>query len=339
MVLTGETRLTGTAFRTPSGEPELPSVLRAGGPTPRCAPPTERCPHARAGPGPPWPGGSRPPGRAPRSPSPTERRILEAIWERTYPSPVPWTIRGVARELGLHPMQVSRVCKRHHLSGPALRDVPPDGPFSVTVAGLYLRPPVIAAVFHRGARASEPGTSSTGRDTPVRGETSVTGGEPLFRLPIGERMAELMDLVRGSVDLVAPAQVNRWAVSDLLIFLREVESKNHPNVGSLCAVVGCPDPPGVGRVQRWVESRPHIQLLHHATTVEWLSAMDHFCDSQAPAPVLRPTVSSLENAATAMTLWAARSSRRPIGWAWSAQTASIGPGVGRGPLSCPIRLV
>ena len=168
--LTGETRLTGTAFRTPSGEPELPSVPRARGPTPRCAPPTERCPHARAGPGPPWPGGSRPPGRAPRSPSPTERRILEAIWERTYPSPVPWTIRGVARELGLQPMQVFRVCKRHHLSGPALRDVLPDAPFSVTVAGLYLRPPVIAAVFHRGARASEPGPSSTGRDTPARGE-------------------------------------------------------------------------------------------------------------------------------------------------------------------------
>lgn len=115
-------------------------------------------------------------------------------------------------------MQVFRVCKRHHLSGPALRDVPPDAPFSVTVAGLYLRPPVIAAVFHRGARASEPGPSSTGRDTPVRGETSVTGGEPLFRLPIGERMAEFMDLVRGSVDLVAPAQVNRSAVSDLLLF-------------------------------------------------------------------------------------------------------------------------
>lgn len=215
--------------------------------------------------------------RRPRGDAELAARIA-ALGRRPAPRAGGWSVRALARELGVSHMRVHRVARRAGL--PLGRPRGSSGANPGTPSATGVAP--LGVYFDRGARMIAFATSSL-RRPPAGGSlhrrSGATGrAAPAIRSSLLEQLLPRLTSLWGAVPRPpGPA----GSTSDLLVFLRTLEQRA-PRRGSVHLLLEAagPLPPGV---RDWLGARPRFRVHAPAPGEGWLARCLRWAEEWNPS--------------------------------------------------------
>ena len=274
-------------------------------------------------------------GRGRRSwlPAGTVERVLDlTLHERPPDGATHWTTRSMARRVGVGKDAVARIWADHDLQPwrVATFKVSNDARFEeklVDVVGLYLNPPVRAAVFSFDEKPQCQAVERTQPGLPL------APGRPATRTHDYRR--------HGTVDLFAAMNLatgevltdcrRRHAAADVLEFFQQIDIAVPRGLG-VHVVLDNLSAHSAPEVAGWLAHRDRRRWHLHftPTSSSWLNLVERWFKELTDKRLHRGTFTSIDDLTEAIVVWAEAWNRDPKPFVWKAPAEEIIAKVQRG---------
>ncbi len=267
---------------------------------------------------------SAPPARLPSTArARRERRVLRTLLSRPPPG-ARWSVRSLARHLGLNHMFVFRTLRKYgYEPRTALQRRGERRARSLDVTGLYLGPLTRGIAFARGLPAPSPSVGTP----PGATASGSLPSDPLLR-SVGDARGEFEWLLAESSRMLrwGGERSLRAARYDLLIFLQALERSVH-GATSFEAIVFSQDPMVRQRAERWLSAHPRWRLAWADSLAEWTEAVERMLPGPRPGNARRATLGSIDSLFAGVTRAAGRTGPDPdsLVWMWRSPAPSLVP--------------
>jgi len=264
------------------------------------------------------------PGRGPKSSIP-EAKKAKLITQATQPPPnrTRWSVRSMARQVGVSPASVQRIWAANEIKPHLTRTfkLSRDPNFEAKfwdVIGLYLHPPDKALVLCCDEKSQCQALERT---------------QPGLPLGVGHIRTQTHDYIRhGTVTLFAALNyldgrilsttAPRHTHAEWLAFLKKIH-RQAPAGLALHLIVDNYATHKHATVRAWLEKHPRIQVHFTPTGSSWLNLVERFFRQLTDDVVREGSFASVHELITAINVHLAHHNLKPTPYRWKAEGAAI----------------
>ena len=262
------------------------------------------------------------PGRHPKIPRETAKRVIEATLHTKPPAATHWSIRTMAQAQGLSRMTVQRIWQQAHLKPHLTKTfkLSRDKKFVeklTDVVGLYLNPPdkeIVLSLDEKSqiqaldrsqfllplrsgfpeARAHDYKRNGT---TTLFSALNVLDGKVIGQCMPRHRHQEFLKFLK-LIDARMPGQ-------DLHLIIDNYGTHKHP------------------RVKRWLAKHPRFHFHFIPTSSSWLNLVERWLRELTQKRIRRGTFRSVQELVTAIDHYIAENNKNPKPFVWTASVNQI----------------
>ena len=265
---------------------------------------------------------SRPPGTPPLDPA-IKTLVLTKTMRETPPDATHWSVRSMARAVGISHTSVQNIWREHGLK-PHLVDtfkVSNDPAFAEKVAdvvGLYLDPPDKAVVF------------SVDEKSQIQALDRTEGGLPMKK---GRAGTMTHDYKRnGTTTLFAALNVldgkvigqcmKRHRHQEFIRFLNRIDRQTLPCL-DIHLIIDNYAAHKTPEVKRWLKKHPRFHIHFTPTSASWLNMIERFFAEITRKRIRRGAFKSVAELEQAIYHYLAKHNQNPVPFVWTATAKAI----------------
>ncbi len=265
---------------------------------------------------------SRPPGKKPLA-AETVKQVVERTLHTTPPNATQWSVRTMAKAVGISHTTVQRIWKAHDLKPHRVR------PFKLSrdkrfvekvqdVVGLYLDPPDKALVLSVDEKSQIQALDRTQPGLPLKKGRAGTMTHDDKRHGTTTLFAAL-DVATGRV---IGACMKRHRHQEFLRFLRTID-KETPRHLELHLIIDNYATHKHEKVKAWLAKHPRFHLHFTPTSASWLNQVERFFALLTQERIRRGAFTSVPDLERAIMDYLDRHNVDPKPFVWTAASTSI----------------
>jgi transposase len=262
-------------------------------------------------------------GRPKRITPEVEAEVIRKTLEGAVPKGTHWSTRLMAKEMGLHSTQISRIWRAHGLKPHRVKTfkLSRDPRFVEKlrdVVGLYLAPPERAIVFSFDEKSQIQALDRTQPGLPLKKGRSGTMTHDYKRHGTTTLFAAL-DVATGKV---IHECMPRHRHQEFLRFLKSVEKGADPNL-ELHFILDNYATHKHPKVKAWLEKNPRVHFHFIPTSASWMNLVERFFSELTQRQLKRLAVSSVDQLESAIHAYIDARNEDPTPFVWTASVEHI----------------
>jgi transposase len=263
------------------------------------------------------------PGRKPKLPPETVRRVMETTLETTPPHATHWSVRTMAKAQGISRMAVQRIWAAHDLKPHLVETfkLSTDPKFVeklVDVVGLYLDPPDRALVLCVDEKSQIQALDRTRPLLPLRPGIPARQTHDYERHGTTTLFAALSMLDGRIIGACMP----RHRHGEFLKFLRKLDHETAPDL-DLHLIVDNYCTHKHPSVVRWLHRHRRFHLHFIPTSASWLNLIERWFRQITDKRIRRGTFVNVRQLVDAISAYIGAHNQDPKPFVWSAPVARI----------------
>jgi transposase len=267
-------------------------------------------------------GRSKPPGKKP-IPGAIKLRVIEKTLKERPPAATHWSVRSMAKAVGISHTSVQRIWHEHGLKPHLTRSfkVSNDPEFAEKVkdiAGLYLDPPERAIVLAVDEKSQIQALDRTQPGLPMKKGRAGTMTHDYKRHGTTTLFAAL-DIANGTV---IGECLPRHRAAEFLRFLKRIDRETPAHL-DLHLILDNYSTHKTPAVKRWLTRHPRVTLHFTPTSCSWLNLAERLFAEITRERIRRGTFISVEELEEAIDEWIRHRNDNPQPFAWTANASSI----------------
>lgn len=268
-------------------------------------------------------------GRKPAKQQRWAKRIIETTLHETPKDATHWSVRSLARHLGIRPNMVHRVWTAHNLKPSQVRmfKLSRDPQFvekMVDVVGLYLNPPEHALVLCCDEKSQIQALDRTQRSLPLKKGRCGTMTHDYKRNGTTTLFAAL-ELAQGK--LIGTC-MNRHRHQEWIKFLKLIDQET-PEGLDLHLIVDNYRTHKHAKVKSWLKRHPRFHVHFIPTSSSWLNMVERWFREITEKRIRRGTFPSVRHLVDAIMDYIETHNDDPKSFTWTAKAEDILAKVGR----------
>jgi transposase len=272
---------------------------------------------------------TRPPGKAPLG-AEVVNRVLEKTKTETPPNATHWSLRTMAKAVGIAPSSVQAIwtahgLKPHRVATFKLSNDPRFAEKLEDVVGLYLNPPEHAIVLSVDEKSQIQALDRTQPGLPMKKGRAGTMTHDYKRNGTTTLFAAL-NVLDGTV-IGQCMQKHRH--QEFIRFLNKI-NRETPKRLALHLIVDNYAVHKTPEVKRWLKRHPRFHMHFTPTSASWLNLVERFFAEITRKRIRRGVFRSVVELQTAINHFLEHHNADPIPFVWTASASSIIEKVNRG---------
>jgi transposase len=261
-------------------------------------------------------------GKKPAIPEAKKEKLI-TLATRPPPNKTRWSVRSMAREVGISPSSVQRIWAANEIKPHVIRTfkLSRDRNFEAKfwdVIGLYLRPPDRALVLCCDEKSQCQALERTQPDLPLGIGHIRTRTHDYIRHGTITLFAALNYLDGRILSTTAPKHTH----SEWLAFLKKLHRQTPPEL-ALHLIVDNYSTHKHPAVRDWVAKHPRVHLHFTPTSSSWMNLVERFFRQLTDDVVREGSFSSVGELVTAINVHLAHHNLKPTPYRWKAEGAAI----------------
>ena len=265
---------------------------------------------------------SRPPGTPPLDPA-IKALVLTKTMRETPPDATHWSVRSMARAVGISHTSVQNIWREHGLK-PHLVDtfkVSNDPAFAEKVAdvvGLYLDPPDKAVVFSVDEKSQIQALDRTQPGLPMKKGRAGTMTHDYKRNGTTTLFAAL-NVLDGKV---IGQCMKRHRHQEFIRFLNRIDRQTLPCL-DIHLIIDNYAAHKTPEVKRWLKKHPRFHIHFTPTSASWLNMIERFFAEITRKRIRRGAFKSVAELEAAIYDYLAKHNQNPVPFVWTATAKAI----------------
>ena len=272
---------------------------------------------------------TRPPGKAPISEAVVAEMIEKTLHE-TPPEATHWTVRDMAKVMGMSVSTVQKIWRAHGLAPHRIRQFKLSNDVAFVdklqdVVGLYVSPPAHAVVLSMDEKSQIQALDRTQPGLPMKKGRSGTMTHDYKRHGTTTLFAAL-NVLDGTV---IGRNMNRHRHQEFLRFLNVIE-RDVPAGKVIHVILDNYSPHKHEKVRQWLARHPRWTFHFTPTSASWLNAVEGFFAKLTKRRLKRGVFHSVVDLQTAINHFIEEHNKEPKPFVWTADPKEIIAAVSRG---------
>ena len=272
---------------------------------------------------------TRPPGKAPISEAVVAEMIEKTLHE-TPPEATHWTVRDMAKVMGMSISTVQRIWRAHGLAPHRIRQFKLSNDIAFVdklqdVVGLYVNPPAHAVVLSMDEKSQIQALDRTQPGLPMKKGRSGTLTHDYKRNGTTTLFAAL-NVLDGTV---IGRNMKRHRHQEFLRFLNVIE-RDVPTGKVIHVILDNYSPHKHEKVRQWLARHPRWTFHFTPTSASWLNAVEGFFAKLTKRRLKRGVFHSVVDLQTAINRFIDEHNKEPKPFVWTADPDEIIAAVNRG---------
>ena len=272
---------------------------------------------------------TRPPGKAPISDA-VVAEIIEKTLHETPPEATHWTVRDMAKVMGISISTVQKIWRAHGLAPHRIRQFKLSNDVAFVdklqdVVGLYVDPPAHAVVLSMDEKSQIQALDRTQPGLPMKKGRSGTMTHDYKRHGTTTLFAAL-NVLDGTV---IGRNMKRHRHQEFLRFLNVIE-RDVPPGKVIHVILDNYSPHKHERVRQWLARHPRWTFHFTPTSASWLNAVEGFFAKLTKRRLKRGVFHSVVDLQAAINRFIDEHNKKPKPFVWTADPNEIIAAVNRG---------
>jgi transposase len=272
---------------------------------------------------------SRPPGKAPISEA-VVAELIEKTLHETPPEATHWTVRDMAKVMGISVSTVQKIWRTHGLAPHRIRQFKLSNDIAFVdklhdVVGLYVNPPAHAVVLSMDEKSQIQALDRTQPGLPMKKGRSGTLTHDYKRHGMTTLFAAL-NVLDGTV---IGRNMKRHRHQEFLRFLNVIE-RDVPAGKVIHVILDNYSPHKHEKVRQWLARHPRWTFHFTPTSASWLNAVEGFFAKLTKRRLKRGVFHSVVDLQAAINRFIEEHNKEPKPFVWTADPKEIIAAVNRG---------
>ena len=272
---------------------------------------------------------TRPPGKAP-IPEAIVAELIEKTLHETPPEATHWTVRDMAKAMGIAASTVQKIWRAHGLAPHRFRQFKLSNDIAFVdklqdVVGLYVNPPAHAVVLSMDEKSQIQALDRTQPSLPMKPGRLGTLTHDYKRNGTTTLFAAL-NVLDGTV---IGCNMKRHRHQEFLRFLNVIE-RDVPAGKVIHVILDNYSPHKHEKVRQWLARHPRWTFHFTPTSASWLNAVEGFFAKLTKRPVKRGVFHSVVDLQATINRFIDEHNRAPKPFVWTADPNEIIAAVNRG---------